>query len=91
MIFVKPLDELLLHNICKKFKYILTVEDGCVQWGFGYAILEFISNNNYSNKVKILGVPDNFINHGTQNELYVECGFDSLSIENQIKLINEVL
>tara|TARA_B100001750_G_C15514660_1_gene606132 strand:- start:942 stop:2846 length:1905 start_codon:yes stop_codon:yes gene_type:complete len=91
MRFVKPLDEELLHDICKKFKFILTIEDGCIKGGFGSSILEFLAKNNYSNKVIILGVPDNFINHGTQKELYKECGFDVLSIVNQIESIKEVL
>jgi len=91
MRFVKPLDEELLHDICKKFKFILTIEDGCTKGGFGSSILEFLAKNNYSNKVTILGVPDKFINHGTQKELYKECGFDALSIENQIKSIKDVL
>ena len=72
MSFVNPLDEELLHDICKKFKFILTIEDGCIKGGFGSSILEFLAKNNYSNKVIILGVPDNFINHGTQKELYKE-------------------
>jgi len=91
MIFVKPLDNDLLHNICKEYRYIITVEDGCVQGGFGSSVLEFMAKNGYKNKIKILGVPDVFIHHGTQQELYKECGFDVLSIENQIKLIKEVV
>ena len=50
-----------------------------------------MAKNGYKNKIKILGVPDVFIHHGTQQELYKECGFDVLSIENQIKLIKEVV
>ena len=91
MIFVKPLDNDLLHNICKDYRYIITVEDGCIQGGFGSSVLEFMAKNGYKNKIKILGVPDIFIHHGTQQELYKECGFDVLSIENQIKLIKEVV
>ncbi len=80
MRFVKPLDEKLLHRILKKHKFILTVEDGCVMGGFGSAILEFISDNNYKNSVQRLGIPDRVIEHGSQEELYVECNYDDEAI-----------
>ena len=80
MRFVKPLDEKLLHHILKQHKFILTVEDGCVMGGFGSAILEFISDNNYKNSVQRLGIPDRVIEHGSQEELYVECNYDDDSI-----------
>ncbi len=76
MRFVKPLDENLLHEIFKKFDKIITVEDGVIKGGFGSAVLEFMSENNYNSKIKMLGVPDQFINQGTPEELYKECGFD---------------
>lgn len=71
MRFVKPLDEDLLHQIFKKFETIVTIEDGTIMGGFGSAILEFASNNNYKNKtVKHLGIPDYFIEHGKVDELF---------------------
>jgi 1-deoxy-D-xylulose-5-phosphate synthase len=71
MRFVKPLDEKLLHQIFKKFETIVTIEDGTIVGGFGSAILEFASNNNYTNKtVKHLGIPDHFIEHGKVDELF---------------------
>jgi 1-deoxy-D-xylulose-5-phosphate synthase len=70
MRFVKPLDEDLLHQILKKFNTIVTVEDGTIIGGFGSAILEFASNNNYKNKsIRHLGIPDHFIEHGKVEEL----------------------
>lgn len=80
MRFVKPLDEKQLHNIFNKYEYIITVEDGTIVGGFGSAILEFMATNDYSSKVKILGVPDKFIEHGTQNELWRDCGIDTTGI-----------
>ncbi len=80
MRFVKPLDEKLLHRILEKHKFILTVEDGCVMGGFGSAILEFISDNNYKNSVQRLGIPDRVIEHGSQEELYIECNYDDDAI-----------
>ena len=80
MRFVKPLDENLLHKICKKFDKIITVEDGCIQGGFGSSILEFMAKNNYKLTVKMLGIPDKFISHGSQQELYEECFYDKEAI-----------
>lgn len=76
MRFLKPLDKELLHHICKNHDTIITVEDGTIVGGFGSAVLEFISENGYNVHLKRLGVPDHFIEHGTQSQLYHECGFD---------------
>lgn len=65
MRFVKPLDERLLHEVCKQYDKIITVEDGTVVGGFGSAVLEFMANHNYPNQIKILGIPDSIIEHGT--------------------------
>lgn len=76
MRFVKPLDLRLLKDIFSKYKHIITVEDGCLQGGFGSSILEAASDLNYTGKIKRLGIPDKLIEHGTQDELYRECGYD---------------
>ena len=76
MRFVKPLDEKLLHSVFQKFKKIITIEDGCIMGGMGSAVLEFMTDNNYSAKIVRLGIPDKYIHHGTPAELYAECGFD---------------
>ena len=89
MRFVKPIDKKLLHHILDNYKYILTVEDGCIIGGFGSAILEFMSDNNYKNYVNRLGIPDTVIEHGTQDQLYAECGYDSKAIINASKKIIE--
>ena len=72
--FAKPLDKDLLQTIFQKFDKIITVEDGCLQGGFSSAILEFTGDNNLKAKIIRLGIPDEFINHGTQEELRKECG-----------------
>jgi len=87
--FAKPLDEKLLHSICQKFTKIITIEDGCLQGGFGSSILEFMANNNYQVQVKMLGIPDTFIHHGTQDELYRDCHFDLKAIVNSVHAILE--
>jgi len=76
MRFVKPLDELLLHEVFSKFNKVITVEDGCLMGGMGSAILEFMADHNYQAQVVRLGIPDKFIHHGTQDELYAECFYD---------------
>ena len=80
MRFVKPIDQELLHRILKKYKFILTVEDGCVMGGFGSAVLEFMAENNYTNSVQRLGIPDRIVEHGSQDELYRECYYDDEAI-----------
>jgi 1-deoxy-D-xylulose-5-phosphate synthase len=76
MRFAKPLDTVLLHQIATKFKKIITLEDGCIQGGFGSAILEFFADNHYQLEVKRLGIPDAIIEHGEQLELHKEVGID---------------
>ncbi|MDC3306093.1 1-deoxy-D-xylulose-5-phosphate synthase [Flavobacteriales bacterium] len=86
--FAKPLDEKLLHSIFQKFNKIITIEDGCLQGGFGSSILEFMANNDYQASVKMLGIPDAFIHHGTQEELYNDCNYDTEAI---IKYVHQIL
>lgn len=87
MRFVKPLDEELLHKVFKQFKQVITVEDGVISGGFGSAILEFMCDNGYTSRVKRLGVPDRFIDQGTQQELYKECGYDVEGIVETVKTL----
>ena len=86
--FVKPLDEEMLHQIFKQFDKIITIEDGTIVGGFGSAILEFASENNYQNKnINRLGVPDNFVEHGKIEELQEIVGLDKASILKEIQTI----
>lgn len=85
MRFVKPLDEKMLHEVFKNYSKIITVEDGTVKGGFGSAILEFMAEHNYNASVKILGIPDTIIEHGTLKELYNEIGIDANHIAETIK------
>jgi len=88
MRFAKPLDEKLLHTICANFNHIITIEDGVKKGGFGSAILEFIAEHHYKNSIKILGIQDNFIEHGTIEELQKINGIDSGFIKQVLKNIN---
>jgi 1-deoxy-D-xylulose-5-phosphate synthase len=80
MRFIKPLDENLLHLIFKQYSSIITIEDGTIKGGFGSAILEFTSKNNYHNKIKTLGIPDTFIDHGSIIKLQHKIGLDAFSL-----------
>jgi len=82
--FVKPLDESMLAEIFEKFNFVLTVEDGVIKGGFGSAVLEFMAEKGYSAHVKVLGVPDRFIEHGTPDQLYKICGIDTAGITEAV-------
>ncbi len=85
MRFVKPLDEELLHKVFQKFKKVITVEDGCIQGGFGSAVLEFMVDHGYTSQVIRLGIPDVVIEHGEQEELWRLCEYDAQSIQDSVK------
>jgi 1-deoxy-D-xylulose-5-phosphate synthase len=91
MRFVKPLDEQLLIEIFSRYKKIITVEDGCIQGGFGTAILEFMADHNLRAEVKRLGIPDRVVEHGEQIELHRECGFDPEGIEKAVMQMLETI
>jgi len=84
MRFVKPLDEEILHEVFSKFKRVITIEDGCLQGGFGSAIIEFMADHNYSSQIKRLGIPDKYIQHGSQDTLYNECGYGINGIKETV-------
>ena len=86
MRFIKPLDENLLHEVFTKFDRVITIEDGCLQGGFGSAVMEFMVDNGYTARLKRLGIPDGIIEHGEPADLYKECGFDTDGI---VKVVNE--
>jgi 1-deoxy-D-xylulose-5-phosphate synthase len=79
--FVKPLDKNTLQSIFTEFTTIITIEDGVIKGGFGSAILEFASENNYTSKVTVLGIPDEFIEQGSIAELQQYCKIDVKSLE----------
>ncbi len=85
MRYVKPLDEALLHEVFGKFKRIITIEDGTVKGGFGSAVAEFMVDNGYMALLKILGIPDKFVGHGTIEQLYKDCGLDTEGIVNVVQ------
>src|SRR5678809_794084 len=84
MRFAKPLDEELLHEVFNKFDKIITVEDGTIVGGFGSAVLEFMNQHNYKAEIRILGIPDRLVEHGTPKELHHECGYDAAAIKEAV-------
>ena len=80
MRFVKPLDGAMLHEVFTRFDKVITVEDGCIVGGFGSAVTEWMTENNYQAQITRLGVPDRFVDHGTQQQLWAECGYDKDAI-----------
>ncbi len=85
MRFAKPLDEELLHEACQQYEKLITVEDGTVKGGIGSAILEFMAEHGYKNEVRILGIPDRLVEHGTPKELHRECGYDAQGIADAVR------
>jgi 1-deoxy-D-xylulose-5-phosphate synthase len=85
MRFVSPLDIDALHEIFRNFRYVITIEDGVLRGGFGSAVIEFMTDNGYNAEIRRLGIPDYFVEHGTQDELYRECGYDAEGIEVAIR------
>lgn len=84
MIYLKPIDEALLHEVGQNFSHIITVENGVIKGGLGSAVLEFMADNAYTPTVKRIGIPDKFIEHGSTPELYKLCGMDTESIKKAI-------
>jgi 1-deoxy-D-xylulose-5-phosphate synthase len=78
--FAKPLDETLLHEVFQQYTKIITVEDGTVVGGVGSAVLEFMAAHQYNAEVRILGIPDRIVEHGSQKELHKECHYDAQAI-----------
>ena len=85
MRFVKPLDDELLDEVGRKFKRIVTVEDGSREGGFGSAVLEWMSDHGYTPQMKRLGLPDRFVEHGTVAELQKITGIDAESIKKAVE------
>ncbi|MDC0584475.1 1-deoxy-D-xylulose-5-phosphate synthase [Bacteroidales bacterium] len=85
MRFVKPLDLELLGEVCQKFDKIITIENGCIIGGFGSAVMEYACENKYAGEIKRMGIPDEYIEQGTPEELEKICGFDPEGIKITVK------
>lgn len=90
MRFVKPLDGQMLEDVFSRFSKVITVEDGCIMGGFGSAVIEWMADHGHSSKVIRLGIPDRYIEHGTQEELWAECEYDTNAIIRTVKNMVEV-
>ncbi len=85
MRFVKPLDQELLIELCENHEHFITVEDHAIQGGAGSAVIEFFANKGISKTIRILGIPDEYIQHGTQQEQWSGMGVDAMGIEKTIQ------
>ncbi len=90
MRFAKPIDETMLHEVFAKFDRIITVEDGTVVGGFGTAVLEFMNEHGYKASIKILGIPDKLVEHGSPKQLYDEIGIDANGIAEVLREMSNV-
>ena len=90
MRFLKPIDTDILREVGENFKYVITLEDGCVTGGLGSAVVEYMVENGYTPYVKVMGIPDKFIEHGTPEELYRVCGMDKDSVLSSILKFKEL-
>ena len=90
MRFAKPIDEEMLHEVFSKFGKVVTIEDGTVVGGFGSAVLEFMAAHNYKAEVKIMGIPDALVEHGTPKQLYEEIGIDANGIAKTVREMMDV-
>ncbi len=77
----------MLHEVAQRYKHIVTIEDGCIQGGMGSAVLEFFADHQYQLNVTRLGIPDEFVEHGEQPELWAMCGYDTNAIIEAVKKI----
>ena len=84
MIYLKPIDEEILHEVGKRFKRVITVENGIRSGGLGSAVVEFMADHGYAPRIKRIGVPDRFVEHGTVAELFGICGMDAESIYKEL-------
>ena len=89
--FAKPLDQELLHEVGRKFRCVVTVEDGALRGGVGEAVVAFFCEHGYLPKVVSLGIPDRFVDHGTPAQLYAQCGYDAEGIYRTLKSLQESL
>ena len=81
---IKPIDETAIIKLAKTHKLIVTVEDNTIHGGAGSAVLEILSKNKIVIPTLTLGIPDKFVNHGSQDEIYKQCGLDKNSIKKKI-------
>ncbi|HMZ46885.1 MAG TPA: 1-deoxy-D-xylulose-5-phosphate synthase [Chitinophagaceae bacterium] len=88
--FVKPIDEDLLHEVFTNYNKVITVEDGTVVGGFGSAVVEFMAAHHYNAEIKILGIPDRIVEHGTLKELHRECEYDTEAIVEAVKNMSNI-
>ena len=89
MRFAKPLDTAKLDEVAAKFAKIVTLEENNLPGGFGSAVVEYFNDKNYKNEILRIGLPDGFVDHGTQAELHQILGIDPDGIKEKVKVFCE--
>ena len=87
MIFLKPIDVEIMHEVGKNYSRVVTVEDGTLMGGLGSVVTDWLNDNGYDVRVYRLGLPDAFISQGSVPQLYDLCGIDKQSIKNKLKQV----
>ncbi len=87
MRFLKPIDTNILDKVGREFQKVLTVEDGIINGGFGSAVLEYFADKGYKPDIIRIGLPDEFVTHGTVNELHHLVGIDTAGILNHLNTL----
>ena len=88
MRFLKPIDESILQEVGKKFTRVITIEDGVITGGLGSAVLEYMSEHDFCPRVRRMGLPDQFVEHGTVSQLQHIAGIDCDAIITQLRSIS---
>jgi len=83
--FIKPMDTRVLEDILKTHEYIVTMEDGVLNGGFGSSVVEYVVDNNHKNVIKRFGIPDRFIEHGKINQLEESLGLSGEKISEDLE------
>lgn len=89
MIWLKPIDENILETVAENYSYVITVEDGALQGGFGSSVNDWMTSHNANPAIVNLGVKDMWVGHGTVKQLHEICGFDVKGIINTVKGISQ--
>jgi 1-deoxy-D-xylulose-5-phosphate synthase len=87
--FIKPMDESYLQTVPEKFKAVVTIEEGVINGGFGDGVAAWLSDKGFKGSVKRLGFPDNFIEHGSRNQLLQDLGLDTDGLVNAVSALVE--
>ena len=92
--FIKPMDMAYLDSIVRRFNKVITIEEGVINGGFGDGVSSWLLENGYKGKIKRLGLPDSYVEHGSRSQILNQLSLDNSGIKNTVnglfKMIEEV-